>query len=108
LQQAGALRLSLSTAQMNASAEAVLDAIVATVPDVERHANHYPEFREAAKQLLASWETAALDLSPQATAKSKAPAQLVPASGLSGPKDGPRAKKAVMRNDDGPISSKSR
>jgi serine/threonine-protein kinase HipA len=108
LYQAGALRLSLSSAQMNTSVESVLEAITATVPDVERCANQYPEFRETAKQLLASWEHAALDLSPQATAKSKAPATLAPTTGLSGPKEAPRAKKSLMRSDDGPLSSKSR
>jgi hypothetical protein len=93
---------------MNTSVESVLEAITATVPDVERCANQYPEFRETAKQLLASWEHAALDLSPQATAKSKAPATLAPTTGLSGPKEAPRAKKSLMRSDDGPLSSKSR
>lgn len=108
LQQAGALRLSLSTPQMNAAVEAVLDAIAATVPDVVRCAEHYPEFRETAKQLLASWDQAGLDLSPAATAKSKATPQLAGASGLSGPQDAPRPKKKMMRSADGPMSSKSR
>lgn len=74
--------------------------------DVERCANQYPEFRETAKQLLASWDHATLDLAPQATAKSKTPATLAPATGLSGPKDASHAKKSLLRSDDGPLSSK--
>jgi serine/threonine-protein kinase HipA len=107
LQQAGAVRLSLTKAQMNACVEEIIAAMEATAPDVRRYSDEYPQFRDVAKRVLMAWDVGMLDLSPTATPKSKPESKLVTESGLSGPKN-PRRRAKNPYKDDGPLSSKIR
>jgi serine/threonine-protein kinase HipA len=107
LQQAGAVRLSLTRTQMNACVEEITAAMEATAPDVRRYSEEYPKFRDVAKRVLMAWDEGMLDLSPTATAKSKPKSKLVSESGLSGPEKPRRRAKSPFR-DAGPLSSKIR
>jgi serine/threonine-protein kinase HipA len=108
LHQYGARRLSLTTGQMTQCIEAVQTAITETAPRVRELADAYPEFREVGKRMLTEWEQGALDITPTVTAKSRAGDTLSHSVGLSDTGKPRKAKKAVYRNTDGPLSHKSR
>jgi serine/threonine-protein kinase HipA len=108
LHQYGAVRLSLTSAQMTQCIEAVQTAITETAPRVRELADAYPEFRDIGKRMLSEWEQGALDITPAVTAKSRAGDTLRRSVGLSDAGKPRKVKKAVYRNPDGPLSHKSR
>lgn len=108
LRQYGAGRLSLTAPQMDHCMEAVQTAIAETAPQVREFADAYPEFREIGKRMLMEWEQGALDITPAATAKSRARETLRESAGLSDTVKSPKVKrKAPYNNRRGPLSRKS-
>jgi serine/threonine-protein kinase HipA len=99
LRQYGAVRLSLTTAQMTHCIEAVQTATTETAPRVRELADAYPEFREIGKRMLTEWEQGALDITPTVTATSRAGQTLKQSVGLSDagkPLDGGTSGSAVL------------
>jgi serine/threonine-protein kinase HipA len=93
LQQAGAVRLSLTKAQMDTCVDEVIAAMKATAVDVRRYADEHSEFREVAKRVLIAWDEGMVDVSPAATPKSKPDSKLSTEAGLSGPRSTRRRAK---------------
>jgi len=108
LRQYGAGRLSLTAGQMTQCIEAVHTAITETAPRARELADAYPEFREVGKRMLTEWEQGAMDITPTASAKSRAGDSLRNSVRLSDAGKPRKVKKVVYRNPDGPLSHKSR
>jgi serine/threonine-protein kinase HipA len=104
-------RLSLTSALVRASIEAITNAVHEVTPRVSELAERIPEFREPAKRLLASWDAGLSDIAMDASGPRRtqtAPNALREQAGLSGPKPAKRFKRTTSRDPDGPFGHKSR
>lgn len=92
--QCGAGRFSLTAAQMNRCVEAVETAITETAPRMRKFTDAYPEYREIGKRMITAWEHGALNITPTATAKSRAGERLKQSVALSDVRKPRKVKKS--------------
>jgi serine/threonine-protein kinase HipA len=85
----------------------VTQAMAATVPDIKRYAESYPQFREPAKRMLDYWELGMKNIQPDAKPGVAMAGTLRQDLGLSDEKQRKKLRNPY-ENPDGPFNHKSR
>jgi serine/threonine-protein kinase HipA len=77
LHRFGASRLTLTEPQMQACVEEIQTAATETFPEVVRHMEAFPAFREVGKHMLSAWEQGTGDIESTAPAKRASQTRLI-------------------------------